>query len=115
LGEEQMRTVVVEQEEGTLRLKGSVAAESDRQRVEALAHSLVGVRAVDTSHLHVVEVTDYVLQPGETLWDLAVRLYGEGWKWPRLSELNPHLPRDLRRIRPGIVLKVPTRRAEGAL
>lgn len=111
VGGEEIRSVSVKQQEGILILSGVVQSASDKQRLEALARALVGVRAVNTSKLLVLGITDYVFQDGDTLWDLAVQFYGNGGEWPRIAQSNPHLPRNLRQIQTGTELKIPPRLA----
>ena len=33
----------------------------------------------------------HVVQPGETLWDISSRYYGDPWEWPKLWAMNPHV------------------------
>lgn len=32
--------------------------------------------------------TEYVVKPGDTLWDIAVRSYGDGYKWVEIAQKN---------------------------
>lgn len=50
-------------------------------------------------------VTTYVIQPGDTLWDLGERFYGDPYAWPELWERNQFI-RDSHWIYPGDVLVV---------
>ena len=47
----------------------------------------------------------YKIKPGDNLWDISVRAYGDGFKWPELAKVNnieiPNL------IYAGNVLKIP--------
>jgi len=52
-----------------------------------------------------VEIVDYKVEPGDTLWDLGQRFYGDPWTWPMIWELNPEVP-DPHWIYPGQILKV---------
>lgn len=50
-------------------------------------------------------VTLHVVQPGDTLWALSERLYGDPYAWPQLWERNQYI-RDAHWIYPGDVLIV---------
>jgi len=37
------------------------------------------------------EIIEYVIAPGDTLWDLSNRFYSDPWLWPKIWELNPYV------------------------
>ena len=47
----------------------------------------------------------YAIKEGDNLWDISVRAYGDGFKWPELAKSNNILNPDL--IYPNNVLKIP--------
>lgn len=47
----------------------------------------------------------YVIQPGDDLWDIAVRAYGDGYKWVDIADANNLENPDL--IHPDNTLKLP--------
>ena len=49
----------------------------------------------------------YTVQPGDTLWLISVKVYGDGRLWPVIFEANRDILDDPGRIRPGQVLKIP--------
>ena len=49
--------------------------------------------------------TTYTIKEGDNLWDISVRAYGDGFKWPELAKGNNILNPDL--IYPNNVLKIP--------
>jgi putative chitinase len=49
--------------------------------------------------------TTYTIKEGDNLWDISVRAYGDGFKWPEIAKLNNIVNPDL--IYPDNVLKIP--------
>lgn len=49
----------------------------------------------------------YVVRRGDTLWDIARRVYGNGARYRTIYRANRHLVRHPGRIRPGQVLEIP--------
>jgi nucleoid-associated protein YgaU len=47
----------------------------------------------------------YTLKEGESLFDIALRAYGDGYRWPEISAANNLSNPDV--IEPGTVLKIP--------
>lgn len=51
----------------------------------------------------------YTVKSGDTLWDLAIQVYGSGYQWYRIDEANGTLPRNSLGkpvIVPGQILKI---------
>jgi hypothetical protein len=53
------------------------------------------------------EPTTYTVLPGDSLWRIAVKVYGDGRLWPIIFEANRDVLDDPSRIRVGQVLKIP--------
>ena len=53
------------------------------------------------------ESKTYVVRPGDTLWDIAKRIYGDPYQYKRLFEANPRVLASPEHIFPGQVLRVP--------
>lgn len=49
----------------------------------------------------------YVVRPGDTLWAIAQRLYGDPYQYKRLFEANPRVLAAPEHIFPGQILRVP--------
>lgn len=49
----------------------------------------------------------YHVQPGDTLWGIATRMYGQGRLWPRIADANADRVPDPSRLQPGLLLFVP--------
>ncbi len=48
---------------------------------------------------------EYIVEPGDTLWDLCETYYQDPWQWPTLWALNPHITNP-HWIYPGDVLRM---------
>ena len=52
----------------------------------------------------------HTVKEGDTLWALAVRFLGSGYRWPEIQALNGGI--DPRKLRIGMTLKIPTKEAK---
>jgi nucleoid-associated protein YgaU len=52
-----------------------------------------------------ISSTQYTVIQGDTLWDISVRAYQDGYKWPQIAEANHLVNPGL--IHPGNVLTIP--------
>ena len=53
----------------------------------------------------IIEGAEYTVQKGDTLWDIAVRAYQDGYRWPELAKVNKVTNPNI--IEVGQVLKIP--------
>lgn len=60
------------------------------------------------------EPAEHVVQPGESLWQIAARLGGDPQLWPVLYRANRDQIKDPSRLYPGQALLIPDLRLEGA-
>ncbi|MCL6450411.1 MAG: LysM peptidoglycan-binding domain-containing protein [Acetobacteraceae bacterium] len=93
----------VTEEGGVVRLAGRVPTLWARYLVEAEAGAVPGVAALDLRGLRVVGTC--VVQPGDTLWSIAARVYGTPEAWLKLARANRVPPPYV--VCPGQVLEVP--------
>ena len=54
-----------------------------------------------------VSTRDYVIQPGDTLWGIAKREYGDGRQWKRIYEFNRDVLPNPNRPRKGTRIEIP--------
>jgi len=78
-----------------------------RLRIILIAVLIVGGIAIAQGGLPEPKggVTIYVVKPGDTLWDISKRFYGNPLLWPRLWELNPAIDNP-HKIFPGDVISL---------
>ena len=53
------------------------------------------------------EYDEYVVQPGDSMYSIAEKLYGYGECWQSIAKLNRKTVRNASHILPGMVLKLP--------
>lgn len=51
--------------------------------------------------------TEYVVQPGDTLWGISRRFYGTGSRYTKIEEINIEILSSNKYLMPGMVLKIP--------
>ena len=101
-------------------LRGTVPSREARQRAVELARAVEGVRAVDdrltmapADAVAPVFVEPrllprvYIAQPGDTLPDIAERLYGRRGRWIELLRRNERVVSDPFVLQPGLRLRLP--------
>ena len=105
---------------GRITLRGSVPSREVRERAVQLVRAVEGVRAVD-DRLAVAPVAAlvpafderrrtprvYTAQPGDTLPDIAERLYGDRRRWVELLRRNEQVVSDPFVLQPGLRLRLP--------
>lgn len=55
-----------------------------------------------------VEYDEYVVQPGDSMYSIAMKLYGCGERWRDIAKLNRSTVRNANHILPGMILKLPS-------
>lgn len=101
-------------------LRGPVASEQMRERAVELARAVPGTGEVDDRLTVLPKVEDrseapakqerqsmYIVQPGDTLRDIALRLYGDENRWLQLLRLNERVVSEPRVLQPGLRLRLP--------
>lgn len=92
-----------------VRINGAVARPADRQSVEIVASSVRDVVLVDTTGIDVTyrQQQEYVVAPGDSLFSIAARFYGDSSQWELVFAANSGNVTDAHIIHPGQVLTIP--------
>jgi len=90
-----------------LSLQGLVPSFAARQALIEAAQGVPGVTAVRDVDLLLRPPPTYVVQPGDTLWDIAYQLYGDVSKIPVLLDANRTLLPSPESLSVGMELKIP--------
>ena len=107
VGDDDLVGINATQRGDTLIISGEVPTDKERGRLSRLANVFVDINHVDNTGILTLGFRTRVIRPGETLWGLADRFYGDGTLWPRIAELNPEIPAPYRRIKIGTVVRIP--------
>ena len=75
------------------------------QNRNANAQYLQSLRVVEEERQN--ETRWVTVREGDTLYDIAVRVYDDGWLYPKIFEANPQVLTNPDRIKPGQRLRVP--------
>lgn len=98
--------VTATQQAGVLTLIGTAPSFELRQALLEVAKTLPGVTEVNGINLLLRPADNYVVQPGDTLWDISYRLYGDN-KIAAILAANRDILPSPELLDVGMVLKVP--------
>lgn len=90
-----------------LSLQGFVPSFAARQALLELAKSVPGVTTVSDVDLLLRLPPTYLVQPGDTLWDITYQLYGDVSKIPLLLDANRDILPAPEALNVGMELKIP--------
>jgi len=90
-----------------LTLEGIVPSFEARQGLVELAESAPGATSVNAVGLLVRLPATYTVQPGDTLWDITYRLYGDMTKMQAVVEANQDILPSPEALSVGMALKLP--------
>jgi nucleoid-associated protein YgaU len=102
-------TATVEGEKVTL--TGEVASQEEKEKIILAAGNIAGVGSVDdqitVSGPPVAEAKFVTVEKGDTLSAISKRVYGDPNKYQKIFEANKPMLKDVNKIYPGQVLRIP--------
>jgi nucleoid-associated protein YgaU len=90
---------------GNIRLKGEVYTNYLKSLVEKIVGNIEGVTLVDSRELKII--SSYKVQPRDTFWDIAEKVYGDGTKWEKIYTANQDKISNPRAIRENNLVLIP--------
>ncbi|QQG41111.1 MAG: LysM peptidoglycan-binding domain-containing protein [Candidatus Levyibacteriota bacterium] len=57
-------------------------------KILATSTNIQAEKAALTKQAKAISSDTYTIQRGDNLWDIAVRAYGDGFKWPEIAKAN---------------------------
>ena len=96
---------------GEVKVSGAAATQEQREKIVLALGNVRGVaKVVDTMQVQKpqAEASHYTVKAGETLSKIAKTVYGDASKYQKIFEANKPLLRDVNKIYPGQVLRIPT-------
>ena len=108
----QIDNLVVEENDGKIRLLGQAKTEAVREKAILLAGNVKGVETVDGYYMTVAAVPPpppvfYTIKSGDSLSKIAKEVYGDAMKWNALFQANLEVIKDPDLIYPGQQIRIP--------
>ena len=103
--------IKAEVEGDKITLTGEVASQEEKEKIVLAAGNIEGVASVDdqiTVNGPVVAAAKFVVvQKGDTLSAISLRVYGNANQYNKIFEANKPLLKDVNKIYPGQTLRIP--------
>ena len=102
--------VTVEVDGDRVILTGNALTQEEKEKIILASGSVEGVAKVEdriTVDETAPEAGFHTVEPGDTLWAIASKAYGDGSKYTAIFEANKPMLSDPDKIYPGQVLRIP--------
>lgn len=104
----------VEVKDGVATLSGTAQSAEALEKAVLMAGNAMGIETVKADGMVIADGSQvggddefYVIQKGDTLWEIAEKAYGNGAKYTRILEVNREVIKDADKIFPGQKIRIP--------
>jgi nucleoid-associated protein YgaU len=87
--------------------KKATVVESAKEMTISDNGDLVKTDSVESANATSIETGEYLIQKGDSYWKIAVRAYGDGYKWTKIYWANKNLFADPDMIFTGVKITIP--------
>lgn len=109
-----VENVQVTVENGVANLTGIAATAAAVEKAVLMAGNIEGISEVKIDSVQIAngealagDDEFYVIQKGDTLWEIATKAYGNGAKYKAIVEANKEVIKDENKIFPGQKIRIP--------
>ncbi|QIW15455.1 peptidoglycan-binding protein LysM [Pasteurellaceae bacterium RH1A] len=109
-----VENVQVTVENGVANISGTATDASALEKAILMAGNIAGISEVKVDNVAVANGEQvagddefYVIQKGDTLWEIATKAYGNGAKYKAIVEANKEVIKDENKIFPGQKIRIP--------
>ncbi|MDE8035568.1 peptidoglycan-binding protein LysM [Actinobacillus equuli subsp. equuli] len=109
-----VENVQVTVENGVANLSGVAATAAAVEKAVLMAGNIEGISEVKIDGVQIAngealagDDEFYVIQKGDTLWEIATKAYGNGAKYKAIVEANKEVIKDENKIFPGQKIRIP--------
>lgn len=104
----------VQVQDGVATLTGQAQSAEALEKAVLMAGNALGIQEVKADGMTVADGSQvggddefYVIQKGDTLWEIAEKAYGNGSKYMKIVEVNREVIKDADKIFPGQKIRIP--------
>ncbi|QNS15270.1 peptidoglycan-binding protein LysM [Mannheimia bovis] len=101
-------------ENGVAKISGIASSAAAVEKAVLMAGNVAGITNVNIDALQLAREEQlagddefYVIQKGDTLWEIATKAYGNGAKYKAIVEANKEVIKDENKIFPGQKIRIP--------
>jgi nucleoid-associated protein YgaU len=87
--------------------KKTTVIESAKEMTISDNGDLIKTDSVESANATSIETGEYLIQKGDSYWKIAVRAYGDGYKWTKIYWANKNLFADPDMIFTGVKITIP--------
>lgn len=104
----------VEVKDGVATLSGQAESAEALEKAVLMAGNALGIEEVKADNMTIADGSQvggddefYVIEKGDTLWEIAEKAYGDGTKYKKIVEVNREVIKNADKIFPGQKIRIP--------